>query len=67
MRGTDRRRPVDQGHVAVPTYSNPTGVTFSEEVTEGLLSMPAADDFRIYWDNAYAVHTLVDEPPTPCR
>ncbi|MDF3281178.1 MULTISPECIES: aminotransferase class I/II-fold pyridoxal phosphate-dependent enzyme [unclassified Gordonia (in: high G+C Gram-positive bacteria)] len=57
--------PSIKGMWAVPTYSNPTGVTFSEEVTEGLLSMPAADDFRIYWDNAYAVHTLVDEPPTP--
>ncbi|MGC5246078.1 aminotransferase class I/II-fold pyridoxal phosphate-dependent enzyme [Gordonia sp. DT219] len=57
--------PSIKGMWAVPTYSNPTGVTFSEEVTRGLLSMPAAPDFRIYWDNAYAVHTLVDAPPTP--
>ncbi len=56
--------PSIKGMWAVPTYSNPTGVTFSAEVTEGLLSMPAADDFRVYWDNAYAVHTLVDEAPT---
>ncbi|MBD0863204.1 aminotransferase class I/II-fold pyridoxal phosphate-dependent enzyme [Gordonia sp. zg691] len=57
--------PAIKGMWAVPTYSNPTGVTFSEEVTRGLLEMPAAPDFRIYWDNAYAVHTLVDAPPAP--
>ncbi|MGW5520713.1 aminotransferase class I/II-fold pyridoxal phosphate-dependent enzyme [Gordonia sp. NPDC003950] len=57
--------PSIKGMWAVPTYSNPTGVTFSEEVTRALLSMPAADDFRIFWDNAYAVHTLVDAPPPP--
>lgn len=57
--------PSIKGLWAVPTYSNPTGVTFSEETTRALLEMPAADDFRIYWDNAYAVHTLVDEAPTP--
>lgn len=57
--------PSIKGLWAVPTYSNPTGATFTEEVTRGLLEMPAAPDFRIYWDNAYAVHTLVDAPPTP--
>ncbi|WAC57429.1 aminotransferase class I/II-fold pyridoxal phosphate-dependent enzyme [Gordonia sp. SL306] len=57
--------PSIKGLWAVPTYSNPTGVTFTEDVTRGLLEMPAADDFRIYWDNAYAVHTLVETPPTP--
>ncbi|MXP24317.1 aminotransferase class I/II-fold pyridoxal phosphate-dependent enzyme [Gordonia sp. HNM0687] len=57
--------PSIKGMWAVPTYSNPTGVTFSEDVTRRLLEMPAADDFRIYWDNAYAVHTLVEAPPTP--
>ncbi|GAC67170.1 aminotransferase class I/II-fold pyridoxal phosphate-dependent enzyme [Gordonia soli] len=59
------RDPSIKGLWAVPTYSNPTGVTFSEDVTRALLEMPAADDFRIYWDNAYAVHTLVDAAPTP--
>jgi len=46
----------------VPTYSNPTGAVYTEEVTEALVSMPtAAADFRIFWDNAYAVHHLTDE------
>ncbi|MFT4127485.1 MAG: aminotransferase class I/II-fold pyridoxal phosphate-dependent enzyme [Gordonia sp. (in: high G+C Gram-positive bacteria)] len=54
-----------KGMWMVPTYANPTGVTVSEDVARRLVSMPAADDFRIYWDNAYAVHTLVDTPPEP--
>ncbi|GAB2638146.1 aminotransferase class I/II-fold pyridoxal phosphate-dependent enzyme [Gordonia jinhuaensis] len=58
--------PAIKGMWAVPTYSNPTGVTFDLDVTTRLMSMPAAaPDFRIYWDNAYVVHTLVDEAPTP--
>ncbi|GED96495.1 aminotransferase class I/II-fold pyridoxal phosphate-dependent enzyme [Gordonia crocea] len=61
------RDPSIKGMWLVPTYSNPTGVTVSDEVARGLVSMAAADDFRIYWDNAYAVHTLVDEPPQPLR
>lgn len=61
------RDPSIKGMWLVPTYSNPTGATVSDEVARALLSMPAADDFRIYWDNAYAVHTLVEEPPEPLR
>ncbi|WP_327143177.1 aminotransferase class I/II-fold pyridoxal phosphate-dependent enzyme [Nocardia sp. NBC_01327] len=50
-----------KGIWAVPNYSNPTGVTFSEAVTRELVSMPtAAPDFRLFWDNAYAVHPLTD-------
>lgn len=57
--------PAIKGMWAVPTYSNPTGTTYDEDVTRALLEMPAADDFRIFWDNAYAVHTLVEAPPKP--
>ncbi|GAA1482437.1 aminotransferase class I/II-fold pyridoxal phosphate-dependent enzyme [Gordonia sinesedis] len=59
--------PSIKGIWLVPTYSNPTGVTITEDVARRLLAMPAADDFRIFWDNAYAVHTLVEAPPDPLR
>src|SRR5699024_10602144 len=52
-----------RGMWAIPNYSNPTGAVYSEETVRELVSMPtAAPDFRLFWDNAYAVHTLVDEP-----
>ncbi|GAC58559.1 aspartate aminotransferase AspT [Gordonia hirsuta DSM 44140 = NBRC 16056] len=57
--------PAIKGMWLVPTYSNPTGYTVSEQVARALVSMPAAPDFRIYWDNAYAVHTLIDQAPEP--
>ncbi|MFH5209524.1 aminotransferase class I/II-fold pyridoxal phosphate-dependent enzyme [Antrihabitans sp. NCIMB 15449] len=57
--------PSIKGLWAVPNYSNPTGVVYSEAVVKALVSMPtAAPDFRLYWDNAYAVHPLV-EPAAP--
>ena len=52
--------PSIKGMWIVPMYSNPTGAVYSEEVTRALLEMPAAGDFRMFWDNAYAVHHLTD-------
>ncbi|WP_327148815.1 aminotransferase class I/II-fold pyridoxal phosphate-dependent enzyme [Nocardia sp. NBC_01329] len=53
--------PQIKGMWAVPNYSNPTGVVFSEDVVRELVSIPAAaPDFRLFWDNAYAVHPLTD-------
>ena len=49
----------------VPTYANPSGAIYTEEVTRALLEMPAAAaDFRMFWDNAYAVHHLTESETT---